>query len=202
MPTRRGPSNPRRITSNGVTLIIKEWAKLLNCPVATIYIRLARGLSEEESVLPIIGDGKIKPTHDMCETHEYRAWSAMISRCTNTSNPSYKRYGGRGITVCEEWRLSFESFYKCMGDRPSNKHSLDRINNDGNYEPGNCRWATRTVQQRNRHDNRYLTVDGVTLHLLEWSKRTGIEPETIWRRIDEYGWTLQKALTILPKTKG
>jgi hypothetical protein len=83
-------------------------------------------------------------------TAEYRAWNALKTRCTNTNIPGYKYWGGRGITLCERWRDSFEAFLADMGPRPSPKHSLDRIDNDGNYEPGNCRWATASEQNRNQ----------------------------------------------------
>lgn len=87
-------------------------------------------------------------THGRSQEREYRSWCSMKSRCTNPNSPSYRRYGGRGIKVCERWQ-SFENFYADMGQRPANK-SIDRINNDGNYEPGNCRWADRLTQNRNR----------------------------------------------------
>jgi hypothetical protein len=88
-------------------------------------------------------------THGMTNTKTYRAWCSMMQRCYNQKNVRYGRYGGRGIVVCEEWG-DFRNFYKDMGDKPSPDHSIDRINNDGNYEPGNCRWATRSEQQRNK----------------------------------------------------
>lgn len=83
------------------------------------------------------------------ETPEYHAWHAMFQRCTNPHHASWEDYGGRGVTVCERWQ-SFENFIADMGPRPSPKHSLDRTNNDGNYEPSNCRWATWNEQARNR----------------------------------------------------
>ncbi len=80
---------------------------------------------------------------------EYNAWNAMKNRCNNPKDPSFYRYGGRGISVCDRW-LTFENFLADMGNRPSKRYSLDRINNDGNYEPGNCRWATAKVQGANK----------------------------------------------------
>ena len=85
---------------------------------------------------------------------EYRAWIALRVRCWNVSNPDFKYYGGRGIKVCARWQYSFANFLADMGKRPTTKHSLDRINNDGNYEPDNCRWATWTEQLRNRSDSK------------------------------------------------
>lgn len=84
------------------------------------------------------------------ETTEHIIWSLMIQRCTNPSSTNYKYWGGRGINVCERWLHSFEAFYADMGERPSKKYSLDRIENDGNYEPSNCKWSTRTEQRMNQ----------------------------------------------------
>lgn len=87
-------------------------------------------------------------------TPEYEAWLAMIQRCTNPKNPRWKDYGGRGITVCERWRASFDDFRADVGARPSAEYSIDRIDNDKGYEPGNCRWATRAEQMANRRVSR------------------------------------------------
>jgi hypothetical protein len=88
--------------------------------------------------------------HGECGTPEYRTWQAMITRCTNANQSNFKHYGGRGIAICDRWRNSFSAFLADMGRKPSSQHSIDRINNDGSYEPGNCRWATKSEQSRNR----------------------------------------------------
>jgi hypothetical protein len=92
-------------------------------------------------------------THGMRHTPEYDAWTNMIARCTRQNNKRYKDYGGRGIRICDSWLNSFASFYAAIGRRTSPKYSIDRINNDGNYEPGNCRWATPKEQRHNRRDS-------------------------------------------------
>ena len=115
---------------------------------------------------------------------EYRVWRKMIERCEDARNKDFADYGGRGIAVCRRWRDSFELFYADMGPRPSAQHSIDRFpNNDGNYEPGNCRWATLREQGRNKRNNRLIDVDGVTRTLAEWAERTGIGPSTLWYRL-------------------
>ncbi|HEX7893188.1 MAG TPA: hypothetical protein VF447_03285 [Terriglobales bacterium] len=104
----------------------------------------------------------------MTHTREYRAWAGMIQRCTNPKHARWADWGGRGITVCERWR-SFENFYADMGNRPSPAHSLDRFpDNDGNYEPGNVRWATRSEQQLNKRPN---STDNLPRGDDHWTRR-------------------------------
>lgn len=123
---------------------------------------------------------------------EYFIWHTMKTRCSSPGNKRYERYGGRGITVCERWQ-TFDNFLADMGYRPSPKHSIDRINNDGNYEPGNCRWATWQEQAVNKSDTRLLTYKGETLPMAEWARRIGLPPNTLSYRI-RHGWPVDKAI--------
>jgi hypothetical protein len=124
----------------------------------------------------------------------------MKSRCFNKNDPAYKNYGGRGISMCESWVLSFEEFFLHMGPRPSSKHSIDRYpDNNGNYDPGNCRWATDIEQANNKRNNFMIAVDGETMTASGWSLRTGISQKTIKLRIVRYGWTPREAVGIDPR---
>jgi hypothetical protein len=120
---------------------------------------------------------------------EYMAWQNLIQRCTNPNFKQYADYGGRGIKVHRAWlgRGGFRAFLKEIGRRPSSRHTIDRINNDRGYEPGNIRWATRVSQNRNTSKNVMLTVRDETLSLAEWSERTGIGHSTLRARI-ALGW--------------
>lgn len=126
---------------------------------------------------------------------EYRAWIGMIARCTNPKNRSWHRYGGRGIAVCARWMV-FENFLADMGLRPSVDHSLDRIDNNGNYSQDNCRWATRDVQNRNRCDNVWFELDGVRRTLTDWAAKIGLTVPALRARIDSGEWSLRDALTL------
>ena len=133
-------------------------------------------------------------THGMSKTKEYKIWTAMVQRCTTPKHQAYEYYGGRGIKVCDRWRHSFENFLSDMGKRPSPDHSLDRIDNDGNYEPGNCRWATHREQTNNQRNNHVLAFNGESLTINQWAHRLGINDTTIHRRI-ELGWPIERILT-------
>ena len=127
-------------------------------------------------------------------TPEYRAWVGMITRCYNPKCANYSDYGGRGIKVCDEWRHSFEEFVAHIGFRPSRKHSIDRIDNDKGYEPGNARWATKPEQMRNRRNTRWLTFGGRTMCVSDWAAEVGIDRRTLTAR-KRLGWTDEEALT-------
>jgi hypothetical protein len=125
--------------------------------------------------------GRVSPrrTHGRTKTKLYDIWKGIIQRCTNQNHPSYARYGARGVSICDAWRVSFEVFAKAVGHRPTTSHSLDRYpNREGNYEPGNVRWATYTQQNRNRCNTVFLTYGGVTATLMDWSERLGVPSGT------------------------
>lgn len=126
---------------------------------------------------------------------EYNVWIGMLHRCANPKRYGYYRYGGRGIRVCERWQASFEDFLADMGPRPSPDHSIDRIDNDGHYEPGNCRWATDAEQRRNRSDNRVLCFRGESRCLTDWAAKLGLTDSTIQYRLDVMRWSVDRALT-------
>lgn len=118
----------------------------------------------------------------------------MRTRCSNPQFKDWAIYGGRGISVCPEWN-SFERFFADMGPKPGPLFTLDRIDSDGNYEPTNCRWATRKQQANNwKHRNRRVTFNGETLSLPEWAARVGITRESLRDRLDS-GWTVEMAMT-------
>ena len=135
---------------------------------------------------------EVKTTHGMYLSREYKTWQLMKARCLNKKNSDYKKWGGRGIKICDRW-LKFKNFYKDMGKKPKGK-SLDRIDNNGNYEPDNCRWATREEQANNKRNNHLLAFKNKTITLAQWSRETGIKYDTLKRRIYS-GWSIERALT-------
>ena len=141
------------------------------------------------------GCRKSRTKHSIGGTPEYKTWHRMISRCTNERDPSYARYGGRGITVCKRWLDSVEAFVEDMGKRPGGGYSLDRIDNNGNYEPENCRWANANEQTNNRSNTAHITLHGQRLPLTEWARKMGIDYRVVHSRIRR-GWTAEAALTI------
>lgn len=132
-------------------------------------------------------------THGLTETPEYNTWLHIHSRCYKTSNHAYPNYGGRGIGVCEQWHR-FENFVADMGLRPSDQHSIDRIDNAGNYSPDNCRLATSKEQNNNKRSNVFYTHNGFTLSAAKWAEQIGCNPSTIRRRL-YLGWSLERAIT-------
>lgn len=124
----------------------------------------------------------------------------MRRRCYNPNSDRFQYYGGRGIGVCEEWRNSFEAFLRDMGESPVG-YTLDRIDNSRNYEPGNCRWATRKEQANNRRSSHMLELNGTSKTMAQWADRYGIDVRLLWARIYKCGWSVDRAITE-PKRPG
>lgn len=141
--------------------------------------------------------GSFRPRHGDCVggrvSSENHTWQQMRRRCQNPTHPRYADYGGRGIGVCERW-ASFENFLADMGRRPSPTHTLDRINNDGNYEPSNCRWATKREQTLNSRHARMIEFNGRTQCMTDWAAEIGLKTTTLWQRLN-LGWPVERALT-------
>lgn len=124
--------------------------------------------------------------HGMIDSTEYESWRGLKGRCLNPKNKKWARYGGRGITVCERWMV-FENFFADMGKKPSPRHSVDRINNDGNYEPSNCRWATPLEQRHNNSRWTWVTIKGERLKVADWARKIGVAESCLRRRLAK-GW--------------
>lgn len=142
-------------------------------------------------------------THGRSRTKEYVAWTSLKWRCHNPRSSKYKHYGARGIVVCERWLNSFESFLSDMGLAPSASHSIDRVDVNGNYEPNNCRWATKTEQMNNMRKNVFYTFYGLTMSLARWSAISGISANVIRCRIfkgHDVKWSIWAPLGMRRKT--
>lgn len=141
---------------------------------------------------------ELKPNHrhGKCKTPEYHVWLTMKARCGNPNADAYPRYGGRGIRVCARW-MKFENFISDMGERPSASHSVERKDNDGDYEPGNCIWASKAVQSRNRCTNQILEHGGESLTVADWALRLGVSATTLYGRLRR-GWSVERVLTEMP----
>ena len=121
----------------------------------------------------------------------YMAWSNMKSRCYNPKATKYKDWGGRGIKVCDKWQ-KFSEFLKDMGPSYYDGLQLDRINNDGDYTPSNCRWVSRKNQSRNRRTSKFITLNGETKTLDEWTEISGLKPSTVRQRLHCYKWPIEQ----------
>lgn len=150
---------------------ITESAKVEQCQIRLVHGHCRRGLN----------------------TSAYRVWQSMKKRCINPNSPSYRNYGARGISVCQEWMDSFASFLADMGEMPLG-FSLERRDNDQGYSKSNCYWATRAQQSRNTRQNVMLTFKGITQCKRDWEIALGLSDGTIWHRL-KMGWSIERALT-------
>lgn len=173
-----------------------KWACRCDCGTekAVHGSSLRRGISNGcIKCHPAIGNRR---THGEKRTRLYTIWSRMIGRCENSNDEGFPRYGGRGIRVCAEWRQSFEAFRDwALASGYTDRLTIDRRENDGDYEPGNCRWATYTEQNRNRRDNKPIVYQGETVLISELAERHGLPADVVKNRIRRYGWPIEKALS-------
>lgn len=138
---------------------------------------------------------EIRTKHGLSNSKLYKVWSGMRQRCENHKTPCFKNYGGRGIKVCEEWSESFEIFYEwAMNNGYKEGLTLDRVDVNGNYEPNNCKWATRKEQSRNTRKTIYATVNNITKDLNTWADELGVSRETLYRRVHKLHWTPEEAV--------
>lgn len=135
---------------------------------------LSCGCLAKETAAELLRTARYQLTHGMSKSPEYIVWAGMHQRCYNPKHHKYARYGGRGIIICDRWRDNFMDFYADMGPRPSLKHSVEREDNNGNYEPSNCIWATMPVQARNTTTNNFISINGITLCVVDWCKVIGV----------------------------
>jgi len=140
--------------------------------------------------------------HGLKRTRLYRIWQAMKTRCYNPNFVRFKDYGGRGITICNEWLNDFQAFYDWSIKHGYQEHlTIDRINNNGDYEPSNCRWVTNTIQVNNSRQCNLIEFNGEIHNLTEWSKILGIPRYVLSNRINSYGWDIERAFTTKVKKK-
>nr|DAH72017.1 MAG TPA: PVL ORF-50-like family [Caudoviricetes sp.] len=135
-------------------------------------------------------------THGLTKTRLHRIWCNMRNRCSNTNMKAYKDYGGRGIKVCEEWSNNFMNFYNwAIANGYKENLTIDRINNNGNYEPSNCRFSTAEQQAHNKRNSIMLSYKKETKHISVWAKEYNITRATLWKRLFVLNWDIEKALT-------
>lgn len=165
-----------------------RWNCLCDCgsKCVAIGVTLTRGTKQSCGCLQKERTSEANRTHGMSKTAEYNIWCGLIARCFNQNDPAYYKYGGRGITVCKRWLNSFMDFYQDIGPRPGPEYSVDRYpNNDGNYEPGNCRWATPTEQANNTRSNRIVELNNTQYTIAELARELSIPAKTIHSRLSQ-----------------
>lgn len=174
-----------------------HWLCKCDCGNRVVVARnhLANGHTKSCGCYKLKRTSESHTIHGKHGTSEYIVWCNIKNRCYNKKNKSYPRYGKRGIIVCGHWLHSFESFYNDMGNKPSPRHTIERIDNNGNYEPSNCKWVTIKEQCNNRHNNRYITIDNETKTLAQWCRKYDIRYSTVHSRLT-LGWSIEKALTM------
>lgn len=180
---------------------------LCKCDCGKLHIapktRLVNDKVHSCGCLRYIRASKSLTKHGKRHSRLYSIWANMKNRCHLESSTEYKRYGARGIHVCPEWRDNFQTFYNwAMENGYQDNLTLERIENNGNYEPANCRWATTKEQNRNTRRTRYLTYGGKTQCIADWADETGLSQSLIRQRIEKLHWSIEKTLTTPVKKVG
>ena len=176
----------------------RKWIVLCDCGVTKEVAASSLRSGGTKSCGCLKHENPYNRTHNRSRTPAYGVWAAMRRRCNNSNSLYFYRYGGRGIKVCERWS-SFSNFLADMGECPTGM-TLDRIDNNGNYEPGNCRWATRKEQSRNTSTNRFETAFGETKTMAEWAAdpRCAVNVSTIYRRLAR-GWDFERSIATVAR---
>lgn len=192
----------------GRLIVIKELGRidgaqrvLCLCKCGTKKILLRTNLGKHANSCGCLKK-ELHTKHGLCDSPEHRAWNGMKARCYNNKSISYHNYGGRGIKVCKRWLNSFINFYRDMGKRPSANHSLERKDNNGNYEPSNCYWATKVEQDNNKRSNHLVTFNGKTQTIAQWSREVNIPYKILSGRFNSVNtWEPKEALTVPVRRK-
>lgn len=165
---------------------------LCECGIETVVIgrNLKNGHSKSCGCL----HRDIITTHGKTNSRLFGIWHSILQRCRNQNDKDYKNYGERGIEVCDEWKSNFQSFYDwAMANGYADNLTIDRKDVNGNYCPENCRWATQKEQSNNKRSNRCISYNDRTMTLQQWAEEIGISPDALYRRIEIYGWSVEKA---------
>lgn len=162
---------------------------------AVRYSALRNGSTKSCGICPQMTHGYAgKAVWGTIKQKTYQTWSGIIRRCANPNQTGFEHYGGRGIKVCDRWMESFENFLTDMGEPPSKRHSIERVDVNGNYEPSNCIWAMPDVQARNKRNVRQIEFNGRTMTIADWARELGFGERMIWMRLS-YGWSVERTLT-------
>ena len=198
-------TNSRLITLNNITLTLTEWCLIYEIPYNIVYTRINSYKWDIEKALttPVQQTYKTNqinkqknPSNLINKRRLLRIWNGIKKRCCNPQSTNYKRYGGRGIKICEEWLKDYYTFEAwALNNGYQDNLTIDRIDNDGNYEPNNCRWTTLEEQANNKSSNIFITIDDETKTLAQWCKQYNLSYTTIYERIVQSNWEPVKALT-------
>ena len=178
------------------------WLCTCECGKTDLRIRadyLKKGITTSCGCYRTENNAAVQTKHGLSRSDEYRIWRGMLDRCYNPNAENYPVYGGSGVAVCDEWKESFETFYRDMGHRPSSVHSIDRKNNELGYSKENCRWATKIEQANNTRKNVFYSLNGVSRTLAAWCRELGINYVSVHSRL-RLGMSFEEAIKVKSRT--